>query len=163
MRTSYVIALGSNQRHPRYGRPADIIARAVARLAHGNAVVLAASTIIKSRPIGPAQRDFSNAAVLIETATAPRALLSQLKVIEAEFGRKAKGQRWRARIIDLDIILWSGGFWSDAVLTIPHPAFRERGFVVGPANAVAARWRDPISQLSLRQMRVRLDRKRRCL
>ena len=163
MRTSYVIALGSNQRHPRHGRPTDIIARAIARLAHGDPVVLAASTVIKSRPIGPAQRDFANAVVLIETAMMPRALLSQLKAIESEFGRKATGQRWRARIIDLDIILWSGGMWSDAVLTIPHVTFRGRGFVVKPANEVAACWRDPISKLSLRQMRVRLDRKRRCL
>ena len=68
--------------------------------------------------------------------------------------------RWRARTLDLDLILWSGGCWADAVLVIPHRAFRGRSFVLDPAARIARDWRDPITGLSLAHLHHRLGKRK---
>ena len=86
-------------------------------------------------------------------------MLAHLKVIERRFGRR-RGRRWGARVIDLDIILWSGGAWSSPGLVVPHPAFRDRAFVLGPAATLAPGWRDPVTGRTLRQLAGAVDRRR---
>lgn len=154
----YLIALGSNMRHHRYGSPAAVLRAAVAVLAHRGVAVQAAGPIITSAPLGPSRRRYANAAVLVETALLPDALLILIKMIEHSFGRRRAGQRWASRVLDLDIVLWNGGAWSSPGLTVPHPAFRTRDFVLGPALPIAGDWRDPLSGLSLRQLQARLTR-----
>ena len=118
----------------------------------------ASAPVIEIDPIGPSIRRYANSAAVIETDIEPEALLALLKRIEHDFGRRAGGQRWRARVIDLDIVLWSGGPYASPALTIPHKLFRERRFVLDPALAVAPDWRDPITGLTLRQLHARLTR-----
>lgn len=118
--------------------------------------VTARSRIAASDPVGPSTRRFANAAVLLDSAYDPPALLAGLQRLEREFGRKRLGQRWRERTLDCDIVLWSGGGYHAPDLQIPHPLFRERGFVLQPAAAIAPHWRDPITGLTLRQLSTRL-------
>ena len=120
----------------------------------------AASPIIASAPLGPSLRCYANAAALVKTKRDPADLLARLKKIEAHFGRRRGGQRWAARVLDLDLVLWSGGAWSSPGLTVPHAAFRQRAFVLGPATRIAPRWRDPLTGLTLRQLLARLTRPR---
>ncbi|RIA43897.1 2-amino-4-hydroxy-6-hydroxymethyldihydropteridine diphosphokinase [Hephaestia caeni] len=157
-RTSYVVALGSNRRG-RHGSPRAEIAAALAAIGG----VTAVSPIVTTPPLGPSLRRFANAAAIIESDEAPPALLCRLKAIEQAFGRR-RGRRWGARVIDLDIILWSGGAWADARLTVPHRAFRARGFVLGPLLAIAPGWRDPLTGRTVRQLAHRqraVDRRAR--
>ena len=157
---TYLIALGSNRRHGRHGRPADVVRAALDRIGKGKrGDVVAASRIVATAPIGPGTRRYANAAALIESPLTPPALLAHLKTIEAKFGRR-RGRRWGDRVIDLDIIGWSGGIWASPGLTIPHPAFRDRDFVLVPLAEIAPRWRDPVTHLTMRQLRARLDRRR---
>lgn len=149
--TSYAIALGSN-RPGRHGPPEREVAAAIAALGP----VAAVSPILRTTPLGPSTRRYANAAAIVETDEDPPALLARLKAIERSFGRRA-GRRWGARVIDLDIILWSAGAWSDSRLTVPHPRFRERAFVLDPLAAVAADWRDPLTGRTVRQLRARLS------
>jgi 2-amino-4-hydroxy-6-hydroxymethyldihydropteridine diphosphokinase len=149
--TSYLIALGSNRRG-RHGAPEREIRAALALLSP-----VAVSPILRTSPLGPSKRRFANAVALIETRDDPPALLARLKGIERGFGRR-RGRAWAARVIDLDIILWSGGSWGEPGLTIPHPHFRARDFVLRPLLAIAPDWRDPISGLSVRQLFARLTR-----
>lgn len=118
--------------------------------------VLARSPVIDSAPVGPSQHRYANAALVLEAGHDPFALLHRLQETEAALGRVRRGQRWRARVIDLDIVLWSGGIMAAPCLQIPHPLFRSRSFVLGPAAAIAPRWRDPLSGLTLRQLHARL-------
>lgn len=157
---TYLIALGSNQRHPLIGAPSRIIEEAIAALEMPEIDVYQSSPIFRSAPLGPSQRTYANAAAIIATTLDPPALLEHLHLIEKHFGRHRRGQRWRARVLDLDIILWSGGIWSDTDpdLAIPHPAMRQRSFVLTPAAAIAPGWRDPITGLSLRQLQSRMTR-----
>lgn len=156
----YLIALGSNMRHPRLGQPRAILDAAIDALAQNGLDVLARSPTITSRPLGPSQRNFANAAAVVETPLDPIELLNLLQSIEREFGRPAPqqriGQRWRARMLDLDIVLWSGGMWQSPRLTIPHAAMTQRDFVLGPASSIAGEWREPVTGLSLRQLNARL-------
>lgn len=87
-------------------------------------------------PLGPAQPDFVNAAVLLESELAPRALLAELQRVEASLGRVRK-VRWGPRTIDLDLLWWEGGEVRDPDLTVPHPGLRERGFALAPLLEVA--------------------------
>ncbi|MGE3691542.1 MAG: 2-amino-4-hydroxy-6-hydroxymethyldihydropteridine diphosphokinase [Novosphingobium sp.] len=149
----YVIALGSNRRHGRYGAPAKVLRAALAALD-----VAAASPIVASQPLGPSRRRYANAAALLRTHEQPGDLLARLKTLERRFGRRCGGQRWGARVLDLDIVLWSGGAWASKGLIVPHTAFRERLFVLTPALAIAPRWRDPVTELTMRQLHARLTR-----
>jgi 2-amino-4-hydroxy-6-hydroxymethyldihydropteridine diphosphokinase len=157
MKTQYLIALGSNMRHPRHGSSARVIDAALAEI---DLTVLARSRVMHSHPVGPSLRRYANAAAIVSTTMEPDDLLDHLKALEAAFGRRRGGQRWRARVLDIDIILWSGGIWASPGLGIPHAALRERDFVLRPASAIASGWRDPLTGLTLRQLNARLDRKR---
>ncbi|MBX9880592.1 MAG: 2-amino-4-hydroxy-6-hydroxymethyldihydropteridine diphosphokinase [Sphingomonas sp.] len=145
----YAIALGSN-RSGRAGRPRGVLRAAVAALAELGAV-RAVSPIVETAPLGPSTRRFANAAALVAIAAPPDAVLAALKAIEARFGRRP-GRRWGARVLDLDLILWSGGAWVSPGLVIPHPAWRTRDFVLGPLAAIAPDWRDPVSGRTVRQL-----------
>lgn len=148
--STYVIALGSN-RPGRHGGPRAEVAAAMAALGG----LVRASRISETPPLGPSIRRFANAAALIESDETPPELLARLKRIEAGFGRR-RGRRWGARVIDLDIVLWSGGCWADRRLTVPHQRFRERAFVLAPLVSIAGDWRDPVSGFSIRQLAYRL-------
>ena len=158
--TTYALALGSNQRHGRYGLPERVIGKALEKIDGKQVRLLAQSPIIRSRPVGPSQRMFANAAAIVETRLDPPELLARLKRIERKLGRRKGGLRWRARVIDLDIALWSGGLWASAGLTIPHIEFRSRGFVLTPLSTLVPDWRDPVTGLTVRHLKARLDRKR---
>ena len=153
----YLVALGSNRRHGRHGAPAAVLCAALGAMADAGLTVLDASPILSSAPVGPSLRRYANGAALVEADQSPPALLALLKSIERDFGRRA-GRRWGARVLDLDIVLWSGGIWTSPGLAIPHPAFRDRGFVLDPARAIAPGWRDPVTGLALRHLAARLSR-----
>ena len=148
-------------RHARHGPPRAVLAAATRALAGAGLVVEATAPVIASAPLGPSLRHYANGAVVVATDRAPRALLALLQEIERDFGRVRRGRRWQARTLDLDVVLWSGGRWRDRALTIPHPAFRARGFVLGPAAQIARDWRDPASGLTLGHLAARLTRKSR--
>ncbi len=146
----YVIALGSNRRG-RHGSPRQELAAAIAAIGG----VVAQSRVIETAPLGPSRRRFANAAILIESAETPAELLARLKQIERSFGRR-RGRRWDARVIDLDLILWSGGAWSSPGLTVPHPLFRQRDFVLRPLTSIVPHWCDPLTGRTIRQLAARL-------
>lgn len=158
MAQRYLIALGSNQRHHRHGAPERVLAAALAAMDKAGVVSLAVAPVLRSDPVGPSRRRYANGVALVETRLDPPTLLARLKHIEHDFGRRPGGQRWASRVIDLDIVLWSGGAWVSHGLVIPHPQFRRRNFVLAPAAAIAPAWRDPLTGLTLRQLAARLNR-----
>lgn len=153
----YAIGLGSNRRHARFGDPRQVLLAALTAIESDDIEPVDVSPIIASDPVGPSRRRYANAVALVASPLSPPELLERLQVIEAEFGRRT-GQRWAARTLDLDILLWSGGAWSDADLIVPHPAMAERAFVLGPLRAIAPDWRHPIDARTVRQLAARLVR-----
>ena len=153
----YAVALGSNRPHGRHGRPEGVIGAAIARLDHDFGL-FDSSQILLNPAHGSAGRDFANAVALIETPLDPQALLIALKAIERKFGRRA-GRRWGTRVLDLDILAWSGGQVRTRELTVPHPRLATRAFAIGPLAAIAPGWR-LIGALTAQHLATRLARRR---
>lgn len=153
----YAIAIGSNRPHGRYGRPPQIVEAAIARLDEDFGL-FDASPILLNKAMGGAGRDFANAVALVESDVCPPEMLRRLKALEREFGRR-RGRRWAARVLDLDIIDWSGGAWHSRSLKVPHPAAGSREFVIEPLAAIAPRWRLE-GPLDARHLAHRLARRR---
>jgi 2-amino-4-hydroxy-6-hydroxymethyldihydropteridine diphosphokinase len=135
----YAVAIGSNRPHGRYGRPQQVVEAAIARLDEEFGL-FDASPIILNLAIGGAGRDFANTVALVESGLEPPEMLRRLKGIERDFGRR-RGKHWAARVLDLDLSLWSGGRFRSRRLTIPHPGLERRSFVLQPLAAIAPGWR----------------------
>ena len=145
-------------RHAAHGGPREVIGAAIDALGGAGLVVEAVSRTIASAPLGPSRRRYANAAAVVSSEAAPEEVLDRLQQIERVFGRRRRGARWRARVLDLDIVLWSGGPYASERLVIPHPEFRARAFVLDPAAEIAAAWRDPVTGRTMRQLGARLSR-----
>jgi 2-amino-4-hydroxy-6-hydroxymethyldihydropteridine diphosphokinase len=91
-----------------------------------------ASSLYRTAPVGYAdQPDFINAAALLETALAPRALLEALQGIEAKAGR-ARTFKDAPRVLDLDLLLYGGELIDEPGLVVPHPRLHDRAFALAP-------------------------------
>ena len=154
----YAIAIGSNRRHVRHGRPPGVVEAAIGRL-DADFALFDASPIILNKAVGGAGRDFANAVALVESPLDPAEMLAAVKSIEHGFGRRA-GRRWGERVLDLDIVAWDGTRHSTRTLTIPHPRLKDRDFVLGPLAAIAPNWRVE-GILSVRHLLSRLGKRRR--
>jgi 2-amino-4-hydroxy-6-hydroxymethyldihydropteridine diphosphokinase len=60
-------------------------------------------------------------------------------------------------VLDLDIVLWSGGRFRSRQLMIPHPRLAERSFVIQPLAAIAPRWR--VGPVTVRHLAAQLGRR----
>ena len=147
----YVIGLGAN-----LGDRLLTLRAAVAGLAqHGT--VLAVSDLYETDPIGPAQPDFLNAAVLLESDLGAVPLLQALLRLERAHGRERR-ERWGARTLDLDLLFSPDLVLSTPELTLPHPELTRRAFALVPLVDVAKDARDPSSGVSYEELLARLPR-----
>lgn len=130
------IGLGGN-----IGDVATVLRTALAALdALPGTRLLAASRFYRTPAWGvEAQPDFINAAALVETTLAPRALLDALLGIERDHGREraADGSRWGPRTLDLDLLLYGDAVIDAPGLVVPHPQLHVRAFVLVPLAEVA--------------------------
>lgn len=129
-----LIGLGSN-----LGDRQETLERAIGLLSQtGQIAIVARSGWRETAPVGgpPGQPPFLNAAVLVETSLSPQGLLATMQDIEASLGRK-RAQRWSARTIDLDLLLFDQAVSSTPSLDLPHPRMAWRRFVLEPAAEVA--------------------------
>ena len=124
---SAVIALGSN-----LGDRAYFLRRAIHELRRAVDVVRV-SSFMETDPVDapPGSPRFLNAVIAGVTHLAPQALLDELLAIEARLGRR-RTTRNAPRVIDLDLILHSAHRARTRTLTLPHPRFQEREFVMAP-------------------------------
>jgi 2-amino-4-hydroxy-6-hydroxymethyldihydropteridine diphosphokinase len=100
----------------------------------------------ETEPVGAPgpQPLFLNAVVVGETTASAPEILAALMAIEHERGRERPFQN-AARTLDLDLILYGGLVMQDKTLTVPHPRFRERRFVLEPLAEIAPELVDPVT------------------
>ena len=103
------------------------------------------------------QPRFLNAAAVGQTSLAPRELLETLLQVERELGRE-RPSPGAARTLDLDLILYGERVIEEEGLSVPHPRFRERRFVLAPLAEVAPDWIDPVTGRSIRELLYALTR-----
>ena len=126
--TAYV-ALGSN-----LGDREGYLRLGVRGLGH----VTAMSAVYETEPVGgpDGQGPFLNMVVEVETSLDPSALLRRCQRIEAEAMRQ-RVVHWGPRTLDVDIVAFDGVTMQSDELTIPHPRFHERPFVLAPLSDIA--------------------------
>lgn len=99
---------------------------------------LAFSSLYHSPPMGPQdQPDYVNAVMCIVTDLPPIDLLRRLQHIENDHGRVRKAERWGARTLDLDMLIYGDQIIEMPDLIVPHPGFAERAFVLYPLFEIA--------------------------
>ena len=99
---------------------------------------IAFSSLYQSLPMGPEnQPDYVNAVMAISTDLPPLALLGILQRIENKHGRERKGERWGARTLDLDVLLYDDQLIESPELSVPHPGIELRSFVLYPLAEIA--------------------------
>ena len=134
------IALGSN-----LGNRREHLDFAVSKL---QALVrnLAVSRYYDTAPVGVSgpQPLYLNAAAVGDTRLSARDLLDALLAIERERGRE-RPQANAPRTLDLDLILFGDAVVAEPGLTVPHPRFRERRFVLEPLAEIAPEFGDPVT------------------
>jgi 2-amino-4-hydroxy-6-hydroxymethyldihydropteridine diphosphokinase len=94
--------------------------------------VTGSSRVWETTPVGgPPQPDYLNAVLRIETDLSARDLLAVAHRVEARLGR-VRTERWGARTIDVDILLYDDERIDEPDLVVPHPRLVQRAFVILP-------------------------------
>ena len=136
MHTAFV-GLGSNLDDPQ-----KHISDAINDINNADSIsLLKASSLYESEPMtttgGGQQPVYINAVVKLETELTPLQLLDCTQAIEQEHGRERQGERWGARTLDLDILLYDSLQLKNTRLTIPHYGMQQRNFVLLPLSEIA--------------------------
>ncbi|MEZ5788580.1 MAG: 2-amino-4-hydroxy-6-hydroxymethyldihydropteridine diphosphokinase [Xanthobacteraceae bacterium] len=150
-----VLSLGGNS-----GPVRATLDRAVDLLCGGNDLrLIARSCDYRTPPWGGVdQPDFINLCLIVDTALPPRALLQRVQAVEAALGRDRQAEtRWGPRPIDIDIIAYDDLVLAEPDLTLPHPHWQERAFVLVPLAEIAPQY--AISGMTVRDALTRLDRR----
>jgi 2-amino-4-hydroxy-6-hydroxymethyldihydropteridine diphosphokinase len=123
-------------------------------------VVRKVSIYRETPPVGgPDNQDsFLNAGAVLETTLQPEMLLDYLNAIETAAGRM-RTDKWGARTLDLDIILFGDLITDTPRLNVPHPQLPFRRFVLAPLAEIAPETVDPYSGKTIRQLLENLDRR----
>jgi 2-amino-4-hydroxy-6-hydroxymethyldihydropteridine diphosphokinase len=102
------------------------------------------------------QRLYLNAAAVGETTMSARELLDLLLAVERERGRERPFQG-APRTLDLDLVLFGDRVIRDPDLSVPHPRFRERLFVLEPLAEIAPDLKDPVTGKAVRELLSALE------
>lgn len=128
------VGLGSNLSEPI--KQVQVAIEEIKKIAQSH--ITQVSSLYLSKPMGPQdQDDYINAVLALETKLTPHELLDELQSIENKAGRVRKKNRWGARILDLDIILFGNEIISTDRLIVPHYGMQEREFVLLPLAEIA--------------------------
>lgn len=126
--------------------------------------VKSCSSWYQTAPVGPPQPNYINgcALLVVENTSATLTQTAQnfmqtLLNLEAKFGR-VRRERWGARTLDLDVLLFDDLIIKTPPLEIPHPRMRERAFVLVPLAEIAPHWIDPITGKDIAQLANMIDR-----
>jgi 2-amino-4-hydroxy-6-hydroxymethyldihydropteridine diphosphokinase len=107
--------------------------------------LLKASSLYRSAPYEAQGPDFINAVALVHTQLSPLALLHALQALELQCGRERPFKN-APRTLDLDIIFYGDVSLYTPELTLPHPRWHERAFVLQPLAEV---WPERVSAAQL--------------
>ena len=135
----YYLSLGSN-----LGNREQTLHEAVRRIGQQIGTVTRCSSFFYSEPWGfDSPHPFCNLCCAVETAMQPMEVLAATQQIERELGRnhKSVNGKYSDRTIDIDIIRAFDDAHKEIVsnsslLTIPHPLYQQREFVVIPLQEI---------------------------
>lgn len=118
--------------------------------------IVAKSSWYRTKAVGPPQPDYINGCAVLQIRLTPQELLNILLATEAKFGR-VRQERWGARTLDIDFLLYDNLILDTPSLTLPHPRMRERAFVLVPLAEIAPDWIDPVSGKAIAKLLQAID------
>jgi 2-amino-4-hydroxy-6-hydroxymethyldihydropteridine diphosphokinase len=119
------------------------------------------SSVIETAPVGAGLEDdppYLNAVGVGESDRPVKEIFEALRAIEQQAGR-TRPYQGAPRTLDLDLILAGDEVVEEGDLQVPHPRFRDRLFVLEPLAEIAADLVDPVTHLTVRQLRDRAQKK----
>ncbi len=146
---NYYLLLGGNQ-----GNVDKTMVEAIRRIGEAGRV-MATSSVVVSPPWGfEADTPFHNAVIRLQSSVGPFALLSFLKHLEVELGRKPKTDPnvYESRPIDIDILFCDNEIVRTEVLQIPHPRLHLRRFTLVPLAEIAPELVHPVLHKSVTEL-----------
>ncbi|MFI5253420.1 MAG: 2-amino-4-hydroxy-6-hydroxymethyldihydropteridine diphosphokinase [Bacteroidota bacterium] len=144
--TTVYLGLGSN-----IGNKLQYLTSAISSLTYMMNIT-ATSSVYETEPVGFNSNDkFFNAVIKAETELSASDLLLKIKHIEHSLGRKAE-THLKSREIDIDILFYGNGIYSDTIIEIPHPRMAERRFVLIPLDEIAPAMVHPVLHKSIREL-----------
>ncbi len=132
-----ILSIGGN-----LGDVAESFRRALLLLQEAGFVLGKCSRPFRNPAVGcePGAPEFWNWAVTGEWSRSPEELLTVTQGIEVALGRPKDHPHWHSRTLDIDILACNGERRDTPTLTLPHPRWRERDFVLVPLQEVAPEW-----------------------
>ncbi len=147
MVSSIYLSLGSN-----LGDREAHLRKALEQLHKKGISLVRESSIYETEPVDvPDQPDFLNLVCQVESSLEPESLLAACQEIECTMGRLRKAIKG-VRNIDIDILFYGRLIVKKPFLTIPHPAWRQRNFVLIPLAEIAPNFRDPVSDQTVQTL-----------
>ena len=147
MKPAY-LALGSN-----LGERDEYLSAAIRGLAARGIDIVRCASVYSTEPRHVLDQPwFLNTAIEICTDLAPRELLQVCLRVEEE-NQRTRDTSKGPRTLDIDILFYGNEVVREAGLTIPHPSFSSRRFVLAPLAEIAADFVDPLSGQTIRQLR----------
>jgi 2-amino-4-hydroxy-6-hydroxymethyldihydropteridine diphosphokinase len=123
---------------------------------------LTVSPFFETAPVGVGdQPAFLNGALTGWSGALPSAILALLMHIERQEGRE-RPHAGAPRTLDLDLILCGAAVVDEPGLRVPHPRFRERGFVLEPLASIAPELIDPETGASVSELYRRWQEAQTC-
>ncbi|MCP5081739.1 MAG: 2-amino-4-hydroxy-6-hydroxymethyldihydropteridine diphosphokinase [Alphaproteobacteria bacterium] len=151
-----LLGLGSNLSGP-WGTPLETLRCALREMQTNGIAVVKRSKAYSTCAYGVGgQPDYVNAVVSIDCIAPPEALLIRLHRLE-KFAARARGERWGARTLDIDLLDWHGRVIGSSKerggrtelgfkpLSLPHPGIVNRPFVIVPLAEIAPGWHHPVN------------------
>jgi len=89
------------------------------------------------------QENYFNITTIVSTDLSPEQLLKFIKSIELSLGRTFT-EKWKSRIIDIDILDYENIIFETPNLKIPHPEMHIRSFVLYPLNEINPKYIHPL-------------------
>lgn len=143
------IGLGANigDKNQNLAAAVQLLERKVGRI---NAV----SSCYETAPWGESQQPaFYNQVVRLSTSLNPFQVLTQLLEIEKIIGRERR-EKWKERLIDLDLLFFGDYIIRTEILTLPHPFLHLRNFVLAPLAEIAPDFVHPVLKETIQSIHL---------
>jgi 2-amino-4-hydroxy-6-hydroxymethyldihydropteridine diphosphokinase len=138
-----VLALGTNM-----GDREFFLREAMSLLTHsGEIEIEGRSSIYQTTPLDvrTEQEDYLNQVITIRTGLSAAELLARCQEVERQLGRPSDHEAGMPRVIDLDLITYGSTVCGEYSLTLPHPRYSKRKFVLVPLAEVMPSFSDPLT------------------
>ena len=119
---------------------------------------LTISSIYESEPVGFTGDTFYNLVAGFNSNLSVKEVAKQLRQIELDNGRTRDCQKFSARTLDLDLILYDDLILNDGRLQIPRDEIERYAFVLEPLAEIAPTLKHPISRLSYAELWEKFDK-----